>query len=833
MFRCFGVPVFRCSGVSVFGSHDASAAAASRGRCGDYRDGVTAARPRSLTEWLRAQSDDALAALFRDRPDVSVPVPADLSVVVTRLSSRPSLVRALEPLDAFTMRVLDAVRLQDDHDADGVRGLFPVASAAAVTAAIDRLRALALVWGDDDDLHVPGAVAQELGPYPAGLGRPVIDVLRSYDDAEMAAILSALHLPRQPQPGAAAAVSGLFGDPTRLRAVLDGCGERERQVLEQLASDPPIGIVQNARVIVRAEDATSPVRWLLAHGLLAAVDEDTVELPREVGRALRGDEPLGAVSPTPPTPAGRQLEPAVVEAAGGGQAAALIRLVESLLDGFSADPPRMLKSGGLGVRELRRTARELDVTEPVAALLLETAYAAGLLGVDDEEWCPTPDYDRWLVGSAGAQWALLGSTWLTMTRLPSLVGMRDDRDHAVNALSPDTVRSSASRLRRHVLDAVAALPEGFAVTVEGLGELLRWFAPRISGVWQRQVVADVLAEAETLGICGRGALTSYGRQLLAGEDPADAVTAHLPEPVDHVLVQADLTVVAPGPLEPGLAREIALVADVESSGGATVYRVTEATVRRALDAGRGADELQELFATRSRTPVPQALSYLIDDAARRHGSVRVGSASAYLRCDDPALMAAMTADRTLESLRLRRIAPTVLLSRAPVRDVVDLLRSRGYAPMPESADGAVVVSAPERRRAPVSRRAGPGRVEAGIAGQQLDDLIRRVRAGDAAAQRSRDVSVTTGVPGVTTASTLALLQEAQRDELAIWIGYVNAEGRATHRVVEPVSIGGGFLHGFDHRRGEMRTFALHRITSVALLDADGNTDQPVDRDSLG
>ena len=78
-----------------------------------------------------------------------------------------------------------------------------------------------------------------------------------------------------------------------------------------------------------------------------------------------------------------------------------------------------------------------------------------------------------------------------------------------------------------------------------------------------------------------------------GHPPPSELAAHLefprgrpPEPLDHFLVQADLTVVAPGPLEPSLAIDIGQVADVESAGSATVYRVTEASVRRALDIGR-------------------------------------------------------------------------------------------------------------------------------------------------------------------------------------------------------------------------------------------------------
>ena len=70
-------------------------------------------------------------------------------------------------------------------------------------------------------------------------------------------------------------------------------------------------------------------------------------------------------------------------------------------------------------------------------------------------------------------------------------------------------------------------------------------------------------------------------------------------------------------------------ADVESRGTATVYRFGADSVRRALDAGTTADEctLEEA----SPNGVPQPLSYLVRDVARRHGLVRVGRASSFLR----------------------------------------------------------------------------------------------------------------------------------------------------------------------------------------------------------
>ena len=106
-----------------------------------------------------------------------------------------------------------------------------------------------------------------------------------------------------------------------------------------------------------------------------------------------------------------------------------------------------------------------------------------------------------------------------------------------------------------------------------------------------------------------------------------------------------------------MGTELGLLADVESTGGASVYRITERSVRRALDAGPQRHELAAFVARHSRTPVPQALSYLIDDAARRHGVLRAGTASAYLRCDDEALLARVLADRNADALGLRLIAP--------------------------------------------------------------------------------------------------------------------------------------------------------------------------------
>ena len=188
-----------------------------------------------------------------------------------------------------------------------------------------------------------------------------------------------------------------------------------------------------------------------------------------------------------------------------------------------------------------------------------------------------------------------------------------------------------------------------------------------------------VTEARTLGLATGGALAGHGRLLAAGDGAAavTALEAALPPTLDHVLLQADLTAVAPGPLEPALARSLRLVADIESTGGATVYRFTEATVRRAFDAGWTAGDVTGLLARHSRTPVPQPLTYLVDDVGRRHGRVRVGAASSFVRCDDESILSVLRSDRRAASLGLRVIAPTVLVSSAPVDVLLERLREHG------------------------------------------------------------------------------------------------------------------------------------------------------------
>ena len=752
--------------------------------------------PVTLTDWLRAQDDQVLADLLRARPDLATPPPADMAVLAARAGSRASVARAAEGLDTFTLAVLNALVLADaDHVPVPVGEVVPLVgpevAAGRVREAVRSLVALAFAWGDDSVSVVPAA-REAGGLYPAGLGQPS----EALDGVDVGALIG-------------------------------GLPEADRRLLTTLAhGSSPVGRTRDAATIVPLERARTPAQRLLAMGLLLRRDAETVELPRQAGLALRGDSPLGTVRLNEPGLRTTRLKASTVDATGAGEVLELLRRAENLVALWSTEPPSVLKSGGLGVRDVRRLARELDTDERGAGLVAELVFGAGLVGENpnalNPEWLPTTSVDTWLIATPQNQWATLAAAWLDLPRLPGLAGMRDAKDRALAPLSDDLRRPPAAAERRRVLAALAELPAGTAVSSpDELADVLAWRAPRRGGRLRDEIVRWTMTEATALGVVALGAITSAGRALLtdgpaaAGKHMADS----MPEPIDHVLVQADLTVVAPGPLEPQLAIDIGQAADVESAGSATVYRVTEASVRRALDIGRTAEDLHDLFRTRSRTPVPQSLTYLIDDVARRHGRLRGGTAASFLRGDDPVLLAEVLAHPAAASLELRRVAPTVVVSPLPLADVLDELRKAGFAPAAEGADGQVLDLRPSAHRLPATarpRRAGP---PARPSDERLGDIVRHLRAGDAAAasRRGRTVSLTAGSGASDTAATLALLREAIEQEGQVLIDFVDASGVASRRVVVPFRVGGGILEGRDDATNTVRQYPLHRITSASLI----------------
>ena len=655
--------------------------------------------------------------------------------------------------------------------------------------------------------------------------RSLADALRTFDDDALADLLRRRPDLVRPVPTDMTALAARATSGPSVARCLDGLDALTLHVLRTTATS---GDGVSSRTVI--ERAAAPLGPDAATACGVAID-DLVALGLVWGTRTRlhvvlpareqvADGPVPAW-PRPELPVGSTVARAdQVDALAAVHAREAVGLVRDLLDDWSAHPPGVLRSGALSLRDFAAARGRLHADWGRTALTIELAHAALLVADDEDEpphWVPTDQYDTWLSKPSGEQWIDLVEAWLSLPRLPSLA------DERTQVLSADRDRRAVAALRRDTLALLATAPAGATLDPAAIETVLDDREPRRAGELRRLTVAATLREAEDLGLSGAGALSAAGRLLVSATDPAArravvaALAAALPDDIDHVLVQADLTIVAPGPLAPEASRRLRMVADVESRGHATVYRVTEASIRRSLDAGWDAAAIHGLLAELSHTPVPQPLTYLVDDVARRHGAVRVGPALSYIRSDDPDALAALVADRRLRALGLRQIADTVVVCQAPTSEVLGALRGAGLAPAAEGPDGAVVVRRPDERRirtpkpaAVETRRQSPDRLIAAA--------VRTLRAADAAGRVTAPVTgpaATLVMHPQSASAVVGALRAALADTRAVWLGYAGTDGVITTQVVDPIRLHGGILVAFDHRTDTVRDFAVSRVTAVA------------------
>ncbi len=743
---------------------------------------------RSLADQLRGWPEERLTRLLRARPDLATPAPQDSSQLASRAATRASLARALDRLSHLELAVLDAVVVVGPATDDEVVAAV-AAEPAATTTALERLADLALVWHSTGGVRALTGVAAALAP-----GSPGASGIR----------------PRSEPP--------LASD--RVADQVAGLSEAARRMLDHVDAHGGQATTGAARRHVAPEEASSPAEELLARRLLVPRDDGLVVLPGEVALALRGGRTTREPVDDVPALATSARTASLVDRAAAGAASELVHRVELLLDHWGLEPPAELRSGGLSVRDLKAVAALLHSTERVAALLVELVAEAGLLAAradaaGDPVRVPTDAYDAWLAGDPERRWLALVTAWLRTVRDPALVGTRDVAGKGRNALSPDLTSPTVAESRRMALEALAELPAGEVLAsgtgVPSLVARVSWQRPRRPASRSAEV-ASAVEESAVLGVTGLGGLAGHGRALLSGDDDAAvaALAVLLPSPVSQVVLQADLTAVAPGPLESTVGRRLHLLADVESRGGATVYRFTAGSLRRALDQGWSAHEVHAFLDEVAATEVPQPLRYLVDDTARTFGSVRAGHAESYLRADDETVLAGLLHHPKAAPLRLRRLAPTVVTSELPLEVLLPRLRDLGAAPVVEAADGSVHVARPDqlRARTPRGRRLG-GAVEAREAAQAAQ-VAAAIRAGDQVAASRPAGAVETLTPG----GSLAALREAVDAGEPVLIGYVDNHGTRTERLVHPTAVEGGQLAAYDVRSEDRRRFAVHRITSV-------------------
>ncbi|WP_336210312.1 helicase-associated domain-containing protein [Nonomuraea sp. LPB2021202275-12-8] len=658
-----------------------------------------------LLGWLRTLDEDRLCRILANRPDaIAAPWPRRLDTLAQRLGNGFAAMEALRSLPLPCLQLAETCLVTRQATPDRLAS-FLGASVEELSPWLDHLYDHALAWpGGDGVIHLAEAVSR-WWTAPLGLGEPLDHYLNSWTISgdTLRALARNLGLPPHANKRRTITrVSEALGDPAHLETLLAHAPGGTRALLGAFAWDGPARDVEGTRFVTSG----APEQWSADHGLLYRPSWNVAEMPREVALCLRGPGYHPPFAPQPPEIATIPVDPEEVDHLMTLAAPHVVERCAALLDNTSKTPLPLLKTGGVGVREVRRVAKETGCDEDETRLLLEICAVSRLLAWDEPAggMVPTERFDRWRLDEGSARLRVLLSAWWRMER--SSLRRVDGKYGTV--LGDDQTGSAVARVRRAVLSVLLHLPSGTAFADRaGLVANVHWHAPLLDHDLLAECAAAVIDEARLLGLLANDALTDLGRALAglsgrAGDESDDSVPL-----VEHdpVLVEAstralasvrrsalfgpDLTAVVTGPPSAELAALLDRVAERESRGAASVWRFTTESVRRALDRGYDADELLEELA--GVGVIPQPLEYLVRDVARRHGEVTVTTVGCVVQASDPSLLAEIAGHRRLARLGMRLLAPTVLVASSGAERTLAALREHGYSPVPVADTGEIAI----------------------------------------------------------------------------------------------------------------------------------------------
>lgn len=572
--------------------------------------------------------------------------------------------------------------------------------------------------------------------------RTLTQMLRGWEDDALTELLLTRPDLAFPTPTDLTQVASRATTRHSVSCALDGLNAFELEVARR-ASALPIGFTPT-ELLDPQLDATAVLQALERLQRMALVwGTPTILRPVRAFSALLAEADAAAPPPARPPafPDAPRQPSALVDKVASGSAFEFVRRIEVLIEHCDHRPVRLRQAGGFASREVKAVAALLDLPAAVATVHLEVAQTAGLLGLAahgvDEVLIPTTEFDSWQRRSLAEQWAVLTAGWFEA--------------HAA---------SGPPWLKTLCLEAFGEPADGRVLSVGQLKEWVAWHRPRRPATTDRQAVIFI-DQASWVGVTGLGAVSSFAPQL-----DISALDEHLPERTEHVLVQADFTVIAPGPLTADASRQLGALADVESRGGATVYRFTAESLGRAFGLGWTDTDILGTLEARSRTALPQPLRYLVQDLARRR--TQAGGAA---KPATGGVAAAKDASRRSGHQMPRRSAPR---------------------------------ASPAERSA--TDRLMPAEASALVAQLRHDDDVTPHR-GDGGPEATESVVI----------SPLDVLREAVETGEVVWIALVDSHGVPGERLLRAVEFVDGELHAMDARCDKAATVPVRRITAAHII----------------
>ena len=265
--------------------------------------------------------------------------------------------------------------------------------------------------------------------------------------------------------------------------------------------------------------------------------------------------------------------------------------------------------------------------------------------------------------------------------------------------------------------------------------------------------------------------------------------AELPKTQQKLIVQGDLTVICPGPIDAGLQRKLDSFANSEDLGLACRFRLTSLSVSHHLESGGQISEIKEVLESATAGALPQPVSYLLDETARRFGSLRVTTGNqTEITSEDAILLTQISNERSLAHLSLRK-TDGFLTTAASQELCYFSLRDAGYPAV--MIDQECNVISP-RFSSPAAELA------------DQSELLARAAALQSGERASADLG-----------DVARQLEFAIKNKLQVQVK-IDIDGTLTELLLTPLGLANNRLRGRDEAKQAERTLPLARISSVVL-----------------
>jgi hypothetical protein len=420
---------------------------------------------------------------------------------------------------------------------------------------------------------------------------------------------------------------------------------------------------------------------------------------------------------------------------------------------------REVAKGALGLPDVKRASAHLGKSKEYVKTIFELAKVAGLISASERRFQPTALADSWMIASPKARWLMLCEAWTSM-------------------LGPAGLKEVSTQLAQH--------------KSKKLRDLIQISFPFASLAPASRI--NRLAEmADQIGLTSAGSPASWLADVLANKLPAasKALESRLPAQQERIIVQADLSIITPGPLASSLEVQLRKFADTENIGLASSYRISPLSMSCGLEEGMTENQIRLLLQKLNGSSLPQPVDYLIRETAERFGRLKISALEkgSLLISSDELLAKQITMDSKLKPLLLEQRSSGIY-SPLDAQSLYHALRENGYLAVLIDDKGKVI--------APSSVHKSTNEAAAFL--KQVERL------------RAQDIEMADAAPASDMERKI-LLALKTKSTLQVQI---NANGKIMDFLLEPIGIANGRLRARDRKADIERTLPVSAITSILI-----------------